>query len=140
MGAPPTLHTRSSSRLGRDNGGGQARRLQCWSPKVPALCLPLRGASRQSLASEEAVICNFCPSWMSALQIHLQHSKIPYELQCETITLENEASSGRLFGKVVNHHKGFSTWHKNQNSSANPKRRQAGGRKNKFCPKWAGCD
>ena len=44
--------------------------------KVPALCLPLRGASRQSLASEEAVLCNFCPSWMSVLQNHLQHSRV----------------------------------------------------------------
>lgn len=41
-----------------------------------SLCLPLRGASRQSLASEEAVLCNFCPSWMSVLQNHLQHSRI----------------------------------------------------------------
>ena len=32
----------------------------------------------------------------------------------------------------MNHHKGFSIWHKNQNSSANPKRRQVGGRKNNF--------
>ena len=93
-GAPHSPH-KVQPQAGEGRWGRPARRLQHWGSNVPALCLPLRGASRQSLASEEAVLCNFCPCL--SCRTTFSTPGFSYELQCETIILENETSSGRLW-------------------------------------------
>lgn len=100
IGSPHSVQGRATGRAG---GMGEAKvaGLQHWRYHVPALGLPLRGSSQQSLVSEKAAQSSVTPDQTRAISAHhgclscrvtFSTLGFSYGLQCETTILDNETS------------------------------------------------
>ena len=92
-----TLHTRSSHRWGRDDGEGQLTGFSTGGPRSPPSACPSEGPPGKVWHQRRQ--CSVTSAHRGCLSCRTTFSTpgFSYELQCETIILENETSSGRLW-------------------------------------------